>query len=281
MYKKVKIICTVFVFSISPMFIYSQEQKDGITNVISGLRSQDEIKIEKAYLALIDKNREIKREYRNIPEINKSIWVAFTFLVPKPIDLRTGEGDESSLALNLLYKMGDIKEQRATPYLLANIHDHGCDFVLAKMGDSVVYPVLEILANGNENQQRGAARTLEQMLRPKSKIEYADFWDAEKKVVTHSRPNPFFGDYEPNEKVREKIKVVLKEQLKRNDSKVKKHILDAFNYVADDGDVVELEQIAKVDTEKQGGRYVIRKRAQKILDKIKIKKTENNKLDRL
>lgn len=260
-------ILTVFLFGLAAKG-YSQEKISVRAKAINMLDSKKEEMILKGFWLIVDNNMRVKSEYRDDVEIKKMVWDAFKFLSPNVVNL-TPEGSEGGSAAEYLLKiMGDTREIRAMPYLIANIHVSGCQYSLSRLGAPSIPYLQEALSSGSELQKIGAARTLALMLEEKPKeIEIYNLVGG--KFLKQLSSNPNYGDYAAAGKDREKIRGILKSQLGLKDSRVKEHVLRAFYYVVDESDAAELERIVNTDSYKEGGGYPVREAAKKSLDKIK------------
>lgn len=275
------VICVLLFSNMDRLF--SQETKSNVNAIVSGLNSRNMAKIEEAYNTLYPDDLNLRNQYRKDPHIKEAFWNAFVFLVPQPrlLSPKNKDVESPTLAMLMLSDMGQFKETRAIPYLLANIHDTGYALVLATMGESVVNPVLKYLANGDDPEKTGAAVALGQMLLDKSEPVLVTQWDPKEKKFKEYMKNIFSEDYEPTGEVRKKIKKALKIQLKMRSPIVKIHVLHAFSYVANEDDVADLEQIAKNDTYREKSTYFVREEAQKILDGMKAKKARSKPMAEL
>jgi len=259
-------ILTVFLFGLVAN-ADSQEKESVKVKAVAMLGSKNEDTIEKGFWLIVDSNMRVKAEYRNDADIKKKVWEAFKFLSPNVGNLKPESSEGTSSAEYLLKIMGDTRETRGIPYLIANIHVSACQYSLSRLGAPAIASLQEILSSGSELQKIGAARTLALMLEEKPKeIEIYNLVDG--KFVKQLSSNPNYGDYTATGKDRDKIKGVLRSQLGLKDSRVKEHVLRALYYVVDESDVGELERIANTDSYQEGGGYPVREAAKKSLDKI-------------
>jgi len=278
------------IFALS-ILVHSQETIDKRSEIISKLNSRNDALISEAYWLLVNDDMIVKPEYRGDAEIKNAVWNALRFLVPKPVMTKSPESEGNSTADYLLYIVGDVRETRAIPYLIENIHFAGFQLSLARMGDEAVSPVLDMLQSENETKKLYATNVLEAMLEPKPEKIEVDYNDPVKGFSRKTIANSYHGLYEASGAARERIKQALKKQFKEGSLKLKISILAAYKYVADDADDIRLlEDIAQNDTYKVRGlearyknkyRFPFREEAQKALDYIKKKKldAENTKAD--
>ena len=293
--KHTKTLCTMVLgfHLISSIMVYSQETANIKLEIIDKCNSKNDALISKCYWLLVNDDGRVKPEYRDDVEIKNSLWNALKFLVPKPVVVKSPDSEGNTTADYLLYIVGDVRETRAIPYLLENIHFGGFRDSLARMGDEAIVPVLKMFESGNEAEKQYATEILEKMVAPKPKEIVVGYRDPVNGFSHKTIANSDYGLYEASGEVREKIKVALKKQL--YEKPVNLSILSAYKYIADEEDVKFLENIAQNDTHKRRvmtrrvagtpeqikEKYPLREEAQKALDLIKAKKTEmeNNKAD--
>jgi hypothetical protein len=261
----------------------------GATNkkmeIIRKLNSRNDEVIFKGYELLVNNDGRVIPEYRDDIKIKDSLWNALKFLVPEPAEIKPVESETNNTADYLLYIMGDVRETRAIPYLMKNIHFGGFQDSLARMGDKAVDPALTMLESANMIDKEIAVRVLEAMLAPKPKEIKISYIDPVKGLSYKTIANSSCGLYEASGEAREKIKLALKKQLHM--TPVNLFVLSAYKYAADEEDIKLLEDIAHNDPYKKGvykrdaagtiykdqERYPFREEAQKALDYIRRKKS--------
>jgi hypothetical protein len=281
---------TLFITILGYLFVLgiivnSQETMGEKMEIVNKLNSKNEGMIFKGYELLVNDDGCVKLEYRNDSGIKDSLWNALRFLVPEPVMIKPVESETNSTADYLLYVMGDVRETRAIPYLLKNFHILGFQFSLANMGDEAVPIVINMLESGNDAEKQRALYVLKTMLAPRPKEIEVGYKDPVKGFSHKIIPNSYYGLYEASGEAREKIKQALKKQLyqaKSLSTNLRESILAAYKYVADEQDVKLLEEIARNDPYKRGGktgkrfrmreRFPIREEAQKALNNIRAKK---------
>lgn len=278
-HKILVVIIWVYVF-LPGIMVCSQEIVGKRVEITNNLNSKNDDAIFKGYELLVNNDGLVSPEYRNDVKIKNSLWNALKFVVPEPIVIKSAESETNSTADYLLYIVGDVKETRAIPYLLKNIHIGGFRDSLARMGDEAIPPVLGMLESGDETKKLYAAEILQAMLEPKPKEIEVGYIDPVKGPSCKTIANTSYGLYEASGKAREKIKLALKKHVKEGSLKVKESALAAYKYVADEEDVKLLNDMAQNDTYrirgarlKNGERYPLREEAQKALDYIKEKKS--------
>jgi len=161
---------------------------------------------EKQHLVLDDMRDEgaaVKAEYLT-PEIGEALYRLLARSA-KP-DMKFGMGEPNTCIVRIpekvLGRIGDFKDKRALPYLLANVGNAhvGWDTIelsLAKLGEPAIEPMFQKLRGGSENERRAARRYFEMLLRPKE-LQIGE-------ITVDYR-----GVYDPDDVMKEKISEELK-----------------------------------------------------------------------
>ncbi|MDI6735491.1 MAG: HEAT repeat domain-containing protein [bacterium] len=318
--KKVLILGTIVVVGIlgvcySVETIYSGEinERSNLNIILEGLKKRDcwfedyYIPV-RTFYQIIKNNQWVEIDQRKREEIKVAFFDLLELLKQSGTEKVEGE-DGSRCIFQLYYIAGELKDQRAIPFLIKELSYNGAQEALVKIGKPAIESVTEALYSDNSWVRRGAIQVLEIWLSGGVLIERYDVLGTRSIIASPSipavyigniydvstqttqvqeAPSPKIGKIELNEKRNAQIKNLLIEKLNDESPDVREGTVQVLGNLGDTSVIPFIKSLAENDSYfwetdasfrhgKKGEKiiiYPVREEAQRVLKLLEEKKKE-------